>query len=401
MANVGEPLETRKADELPYKNIWVQAAGLAFVVFLVYLIARNESSPYNQYVLLADAFLKGRLYLIDPGSWLEVAQYGQKAFVVDPPAPTLFLIPVVAVLGVSFDQTLVSMAVGAAAVALFWIAARQMGWDPPFALAMTALVGFGTDFWWAATDGSLWTFSHVSAVFFLMAALVEATGSKRPWLVGILLGLAGLSRLPTFLCFPLYAYLISDGQWQRRNLVPIALLLAPMVLFGLADLLYNYGRFGTWRDMGYYHPRYDSEPWFSRGRFDIAYIPRHINAIFFMAPVLQEQFPYFKPSFLGLSLFFTTPAFLYAFNSTLRPITLAALAGLLLTAIPLMTHGTTGWTQFGYRFSLDMLPELAILTAAGMRYRLNLLIITVIAASCGINFWGALAFHRLDWVASF
>jgi hypothetical protein len=91
---------------------------------------------------------------------------------------------------------------------LFWVATRQMGWDLRLGAAMTVLLALGTNFWWAAGDGALWTFSHVSSVFFMMAALVEATGQKRPWMVSLLLVLSGLSRLPTFLGFPFFLYLV-------------------------------------------------------------------------------------------------------------------------------------------------------------------------------------------------
>ncbi|MFQ5879227.1 MAG: hypothetical protein ACE5IZ_03495 [Dehalococcoidia bacterium] len=262
---------------------------------------------------------------------------------------------------------------------------------------MTLLLALGTNFWWASTDGSLWTFAHVSAVFFLVAALVEASGSNRPWLVGILVGLAGLSRLPVFLTFPFFAYMVTGGARDRKNVVRLGTFGLALAAMGVAYLAYNYGRYDTWRDMGYYHTQYSSEPWFSEGRFDISYIPRHHNAIFFSGPVFSEEFPFFKPSKIQMGLFFTTPALLYAFNAPLRGLTMAAIVGILLTAVPLVTHGTTGWGQFGYRFSLDMLPLLAILVAAGMRQSLSPLAIGVILLSCGVNLWGTLSFNMLDW----
>ena len=380
------------------QNRWLQGAGVAAAVLVVYLLTDKGSNPFNQYALLADAFLKGRLYLVDPPSWLELARYGDKAYVIDPPAPALLLMPFVAVWGTGINQVLVSVAVGAAATGLFWVAARQMGWSLPLAGAMTLLLALGTNFWWAATDGGLWTFAHVSAVFFMVAALVEATGSKRPWLVGLLLGLAGLSRLPVFLTFPFFAHQVAGGALNRQSLIRLGIFGAALAVMGMADLAYNYGRFGTLRDEGYYHPQYAGEPWFSEGRFDLSYIPRHINAIFFLGPTFSDKFPYFKPSNQGLALFFTTPALLYAFAAPLRGRNVAAIVAVLLTAALLVTHGTTGWGQFGYRFSLDVIPLLIVLTAAGMRHRLSGLKVAVILLSVGISLWGTLSFNKLDWV---
>jgi len=380
-------------------NKWFQAFGIAVLVFIIYFVTSHGSTAFNHFVRLADAFIDGRLYLVDAPDYLELARYGEKAFVINPPAPTLFLLPWVAIWGISANQTIVSMMVGAAAIGLFWVAATQMRWSLPLKAAITLLLAFGTNFWWAATDGSLWTFAHVSAVFFLMAALVETTGRNRPWLVGILVGLAGLSRLTTFLTFPFFVYTVAQGADGRR------ILLRRLAIFGLAlaamvgiYLAYNYGRYETFSDQGYYHPQYLSETWFSKGRFDISYIPRHLDAILFMGPVVTEEFPFLKPSSFGLGLFFTTPALLYIFRAELRGLPLAALVAVLLTAVIWMIHGTTGWAQFGYRYSIDVLPFMAILVASGMRHRLDRFKIAVILLSCAISLWGTLSFHKLGWV---
>lgn len=375
------------------ENKWAQAACVAALVFVIYFVTSKGSTPFDQYVRLTDAFLHGRLYLVNAPSWLEVARYGEKGFVINPPAPTLFLIPWVAIWGLSTNQVIISMLVGAVAVGFFWVAATQLGWDFRFRVAMAVLVAFGTNFWWGATEGSIWMLAHVSAVFFLMAALVETTGKNRPWLIGILVGLAGLSRLPVFLTFPFFAYTVTKGsnqQW-RTILSRLAMLGFALAVMGALYLAYNYGRFGTISDMGYYHSQATSLPYFSKGHNDISYIPRHINAILFYVPVRIEQFPFFKPSWMGLGLFFTTPALLYMFRARLNErLALAALGGLLLTSIPTLTYAVEGWAQFGYRYSLDVLPFMVLLVASGMRYRLNCFAIAIIVLSCGINLWGTL-----------
>lgn len=388
---------------LKYKAIrskWFQAACIAALVFVIYYVTGKGSTPYDHFVRLADAFLHGRLYLVDAPPWLELARYGEKAFVINPPAPTLFVLPWVAIWGLSTNQAIISMLVGSAAMGLFWVAATQLRWSLAFRAAMLLLIAFGTNFWWSATDGSVWTFAHMSAVFFLMAALVETTGKNRPWLIGILVGLAGLSRLPTFLAFPFFAYTIAHGLEDRRIVIRrLGMFGLTLAMIGAVYLVYNYGQYGTFA-LGYYHGEFLSGPWYSKGLFDISYIPRHLNTILFAVPRFTEEFPFFKPSYMGMGLFFTTPALLYIFRARLKErLSLATLAALLLTSIPIVTYGATGYAQFGYRFSLDVLPFMAILVASGMRHRLDRLKIVVILLSCGVNLWGTLAFHKLDWVA--
>lgn len=382
------------------QSVWVQAACIAVFTFAVYLAtSENFTTVYDHYVRLADAFLNGRVYLVDAPDWLELARYGDKAFVISAPAPTLFVLPWVAIWGTGVNQALICWLVAGGAVGLFWVATARLNWDLRFRIAITALFAFGTNFWWAASAGSVWTMAHVSAVFFLMAAFVETTGKNRPWLIGILVGLAGLSRLPTFLTIPFFAYTVSRGTDDRRRLVLRLLLLCLFAgIMGGLYLLYTYLEYGS-LNMGYEHGQFVQEPWFSEGLFDISYIPRQINAILFYVPVFSEEFPYFKPSFMGLGLFLTTPALLYMFRARMDRMNLYVLSALLLTAIPLITYGATGWLQFGYRFSLDIVLFMLILAASGMHYRLDRPKIAAIALCCAINLWGVLSFHKLDWIA--
>ena len=375
-------------------NKWFQAACIAVLIFVIYFVTSERSTPYDLYVRLSDAFLHGRLYLIDAPSWLEVARNGTKGFVMEPPAPTLFVLPCVAIWGLSTNQAIISMIVGSAAIGLFWVAARQLGWSTRFRVAMTALVALGTNFWWVSATGSVWMFAHVSAVFFLMAALVETTGKNRPWFVGLLVGLAGLSRLPTFLSFPFFAYTVSRGVNTRRDMIlRLALFGDVLAIMGVLYLLYTYGEHGT-LNLGYEHGEFVNGPLFSKGLFSLSYIPRQLNAILFQGPVLSDNFPFFKPSYMGLGLFFTTPALIYMFRARLKDkMTLAALGGLLLTSIPILTYGATGFAQFGYRFSLDVLPFMILLVASGMRYRLDKFKMTIIILCCCINLWGILTFQ--------
>jgi hypothetical protein len=381
-------------------HVWIQALCISAAIFAIYVLTRWPENPYNQFTLLADAFLHGRVHIVDPASHLELAHHGGRAFVIDPPAPALWLLPVVATHGTAADHVLVSCGVGALAVGCFWVAGRRLWADVRFVAAMTVLLALGTNFWWLSSDGGFWSFAHVSAVLFLTTGLAEATGRRRPLLVGICVGLAGLSRLPVFLVVPLYAHLVLGGTFRvdRDNITRLARYLAPIALAAGVYLAYNAVRYGTVFDRGYYDVQYVSEPWFARGRFDITYIPRHLRAIFFRWPAVRPTFPFVVPRAVGVALVLTTPAFLYALRARLDGRGRAALVALALVAIPLITHGTTGWSQFGYRFALDAFPALAILTASGMRERMSRVSVVVIAWCVIVNLWGVLAFNLFDWV---
>jgi hypothetical protein len=389
------------------RNKWLQGTAIAAFVFVLYFASSDLINPYNQYERLADSMLHGRLDIPDPPEYLELARYPDGAYVINPPAPAVLLMPFVAMWGFNTNEVIISMVLGAAAAGLFWVATRQMGWDIRLSIALTLVLAFGTNFWWAAADGGMWMIAHVAAIFFMMAALVEATGARRPWLVGLLLGAAGLSRLPTFLAFPFFAYLLVEGDQRPWNeLLRDRAVLARLGLFflGLAamfslDLLYNYERYGTFRDEGYYDPQYQLLPSMSRGMNDDSYIPRNLEAIFLKLPALEGDFPFLKPRIEGLALVITTPILVYLLAVGPSRLTVAAALAALVTLLPALTYGSTGGTQFGYRYGLDALPMLLILIAAGMGFEMSRFKWGLVALCCLIGLWGVLAFEQFEWVA--
>ena len=394
---------------------WVQGGLVALAVLGVYLLTCAPSSPFDQFVRLADAFLDGRTYLTAPPDYLELARYDGngvacaggpecRGYVVEPPVPALLLVPFVVLFGTGLNQVYVAVLVGAAAMGLFWVATRQLGWTYPRSAALTVLLAFGTNLWWASGDGSVWTFAHVCAVAFLTGALVEATGRRRAWLVGLLVGLAGLSRLPAFLAFPFFLVVLLDadlpGLRHWRTVVADRALVRRAVLFGaglgamaVVVPLYNLARYGTVADAGYDHPQYAQSPWFADGRFSIAHVPRHVEALFTLGPQLTaDRFPFFMPSPTGMALFLVSPALLYALVAGRGRVEAAAACAILLVAVPHVLYGTTGWAQFGYRYSLDYLPMLAVLAASGMGERPGVRAWAAVALSVLVAMWGPLFF---------
>jgi len=74
-------------------------------------------------------------------------------------------------------------------------------------------------------------------------------------------------------------------------------------------------------------------------------------------------------------------------------------AGLAVLAImiPIMLWFSTGWVQFGYRYSLDFLPFLLILIASGMGDRIGKGTVAIVAVSLAVNLWGALYSANNGW----
>jgi hypothetical protein len=97
---------------------------------------------------------------------------------------------------------------------------------------------------------------------------------------------------------------------------------------------------------------------------------------------------------MGLAIWITTPALLLLFwlkrdDKYILPLLLQAL----LIFIFVLTHGETGWKQFGMRFSLDFLIFLIIPIGSVFQrikpiYSWSLLTLGLI-----VNFWGVILYH--------
>jgi len=100
------------------------------------------------------------------------------------------------------------------------------------------------------------------------------------------------------------------------------------------------------------------------------------------------------PAISGLSIWYTTPAFVYALRAPLDRLTAACWVGILLFIAVLFQFGGTGMSQLGYRFALDFYPLLTVLTMRGMDRPVRWWHIALILVGVAANAWGV-------WVLSF
>ncbi len=380
---------------------------LFLATFIIYYATSGGPTPYNYFVRLADAFLHGRLYLTDNPSWLnELIPISGKYYVIYPPMPALVILPFVAIRGLTFDQTFGSILVGSLnSVLVYRLTKKIFGGKitDKASLWIAVLFTFGTIYWYLASVGSSWYFAQVTAVFFLFLALNEAFGKKRPWLIGIFLGAAYWSRLPVILSFPFFLIMllplkeIREKEMIKGYVLSVFQFFLGLGIFVGLNFTYNYFRFGTIFDLAYYlQPGVMNEPWYSEGYFNPAYIPSHIQILFFKGPIFLSTFPYIQPSWAGMAIWMTTPVFIFTLKSPLDKLTIACWSAIVPVALLIMSHGGTGFTQFGYRYAVDFYPFLLIMTVRGMSMRWYHKLL--IAIGVVVNLWGVLWINKFGWV---
>jgi hypothetical protein len=367
------------------------------------------STDYDYYGRLAEAVLHGRWWLTEAPSWLnELLPCGDGRYcVVYPPLPAILSLPLVPFFPTAVAQVVASrIAGGASAGVLFW-ALRTYGAPRSYAIAGTILSAFGTTLFFSSVDGRAWYAAHAVSMLFLSAAFGLAARGGTPSRIGALVGLSALARLPVAAATLALAWLAA-----RRSQAPYRRALVGVVLgglpFALVYLGYNLLRWGTPLDAGYAR-LVQGDFFFDHGLFSPLYLVRHLVAIFIQMPDIVGGTPFFLlPRYLGMSLFLTTPAFLWVFIA-LREVRRDAVVGAtalaaLLALLPDVFHGTVGFQQFGYRFSIDAQPFLVALALTGdglargeWRRRPTVIFIVAIVLSLAVNIYAMVGITRFGY----
>ena len=359
-------------------------AVIAGVIALVAVAvsAHLRSTPYNNYVLLADAWRHGAVAIDWPGPNLNDAlPWHGKAYVIEAPFPALLLLPFVMIWGTATNQTLLAIALAGIAVAAAWELCERLGASIDVTFWLVVFFLAGTDLWWCSMLGDVWFIAHTAAVTATMLALLELTGKRRGWIVALLAACAFESRFTMVMAIPFYAYILARGgfgdepeqeEWALKagRLRAFALAFLPVLVFWV---WYNEIRWGTIADIGYTE-FYHQDPWGQKtgSPFRLAYFPYELYSFFMRAPLLSEfrQLalpPFFKVDPNGVALTFTSPALIIAFFAPKRALSIALWVTVALLAIPNFFYYLNGWYQFGMRHALDFEPFLFVLMVFALR----------------------------------
>lgn len=391
--------------------------------------------------------------------------------------PALMVLPGVLVWGKELNQALVSAVIGAMTAAVVYQIARKLSPDTLTQVSLTALMIFGTIFWWVAANGGVWFFAHTTAVFFLFGAIYFTLVRRNPLAAGALLGAAYMCR-PTVIMGGLFFVIMFSGLWLKpraegqpllsisridwRPAIQFALGLAPFLIW---TAMLNYIRYDSPLEYGYNYVESSHQvAWahaYRFGNLDLRYMDLHPPVIFGTMPYFQRggAYPFVFPSWLGMAIWVSTPAFFLAFFANIKKykalavfgaVILALSAGFMLsraiagawhtgwstteaplnihfwpfwlmiavaagsaiylrdrlsmacwaaiipTAITVFMFAFVGYAQFGYRYALDFTPFLWLLVAHAVGDRIKWYHLSLIAMSIAVNFSAVLWIYQFE-----
>lgn len=409
------------------------------IVFLGYYLSSNQlwsvAAPIDWYkhdVYQAEAFLHGSLDLKKAG----VPDFYQDLvnnkdgtrYLPYQPVPAILLMPAVALWGTDFKEYYASMVIGAINVVLFWYLLNELKVNWKTKALMLPFFAFGTVNFYCASTGTLWFYTHVVAVMFLLLAIIFLLRRVNPLIPAFFLGCAFMSRQPTILAAPFFAYWMIRQRYpsvftmdtvralarDRKMLTQIGMFIGMLIPFVALAGWYNAARFGNPLDTGlsdlynqyggvaytFYLRDFPQAVRFSA--FDLRNVPLHLYTIFLLPPKFTGGLDIFRPETYGMSVLLTSPPFVYAFLARRNdPLKVACWIAIPLVAIPTLAYYSQGWVQYGYRYLMDYIPFLLILTAIGFddnQSPTSLRIMTVlVAVSVVAGFWGRYWGTHLGW----
>ncbi len=364
-------------------RIYLVATLLVLFIFNVPQIMFRDLG-YNTAVQLAQSFLDGRLDVDPPEEVepLDLILHEERYYVPFPPAPALFLTPLVAVFGLDFNPLWITPLLGMLTAGVLFGLYRRLTQHDEISYLLSAAMIFGTAYWLCVRYAFDTYLAHMLTVLFVSIALWETLGKQRGWVIGLCLGIACSCRqltvfvIPFVMAFLWFVPHTPAPWWARLKPIFTALCVLGFIFFAL--LWYNWARFGSPFETGYGWViedewyAYRLERW---GNFNWRYIPSNFLRMFIMGFSIEFQPPsYMTPAMSpwGTSLTFASPFIFYALWGRLtgpRMVTVTAWLSVTLVLLAVLMHKSAGggWQINGMRYALDFLPLLSLLIATGMQ----------------------------------
>lgn len=393
------------------KSFVIYGAIFLFVYLSYFAVATNftyipqwEVDYFNP---LATSLRMGRLDIPNPPMTRDLAYFGGKWYLPWGILPALILIPLQLLKGGYVPTLYLSLFFASAnAVIVFLLLTRLKNEFLPslsnFGIMLLLLLFlFGTTHFYIGTLGSVWHVQQMVSSFFVTCGIYFIFRKKRSYwhyvasVTCFSIVLLGRPTNVLLVVIPLLLYFIDQRQSRNKNsLVMRSGIIAPLIIGSIIFALYNLFRFGNAFDYG---QRYILEEGYladrreTGGIFSIRNVPYNAWYLFFEIPRLtltNDRGIELQINLIGNSIFFLTPPLLAAFlvNPITRkqhkrivdPYTSVLWIAVIVTLVPNLLHYSTGWMQFGYRYSLDILVPLLLLSIFGIKGKLNVLYIGAI-----------------------
>jgi hypothetical protein len=404
----------RKLPDISKRDILIFTAPVTILLFVIILCIVTRYD--QQFSNLAYSLLHGHTNFINsiPNRMGEdgVLWHGKYYWALGP-FPAILLMPFVALFSVFhifFFQGYLQVVLILGVLYFVYKLARILHYSNRESLILSFGFALGSVFIGVAYCSVSWYFAQVLTTFLLFWSLYEFYTNRRWWLLGLICGLLLMTRTSAaaIIVFFVLELWFSTGQ-TREKLIRLMHYCIPLLLAVFAWGFYNFIRFHNPLQEGY--GLYQLlVPSLTRakayGIFGLIHVPGNLYAMFLSAPlpVFRDgishvlKFPYIVNNQWGMSIFITSPYLVYLFwggRSILKNQKARLLAAAVVSCVMICIYYGVGYRQFGYRYSLDFMPELFMIFMLLYREkhkRLTSSMTTLLVVTGIINFYLLLTF---------
>jgi uncharacterized membrane protein len=233
-------------------------------------------------------------------------------------------------------------------------------------------------------------------LFFALAAIliVLHTEKKLGLAIGaFFIGLAVGCR-PFYLIMALFYLYHAFKRFPKIS--TIVYVAAGLIPPGIFYAVYNFVRFGSFFEFGHkYLAWYQAHE--TTGLLDLKYFTQDLFYSFINPPGWDRAEGFVTFSGMGTGLWFACPVILFSFVYFFKPgigVVEKLVSGITVFSIwfLLLLHDTNGWFQFGYRFSVDIIPLLLFFFGRAFT-KDHWYLVPVSVFSIIVNIYGAFWFY--------
>jgi len=398
-----------------------------FSVFIIYFGVSTKFTFKPKWALdyfnpLANSILNFRLDIQNPGSTYDLSLYKGKWFVPWGVLVSVFLVPIQLIKGRYIPLLYLSLLFSSLNTVFVYLLLKRIKKEFLHNLSnysmfiFLILFTFGTTQFYVGTLGSSWHVNQMVTSFLgtlgIYIIFKKKRTTKEYLISSIIFSLALIGRFTVVMLLALPIFLYCLDYFSTKKLTFnlkflkkfILIFFVPLIFFISISSFYNYIRFEDPLEFGYSYIH--ESPYLAKIRNEngLSSFKNLINNSRYMLFELPSFDISNKPrlnfNLNGNSIFFLTPPFLAAFLAKpfrvkkrkliLDPYIFSLWSVSIITIVPSLMHYSSGWMQFGYRYSLDITVLLLLLSLFGVKGKANIfytagVLFSIVIYLIGIN----------------
>lgn len=399
-----------KTNEYDYSHIVILACSVFAVLFAIWTFTGKWpwlGQSYNSYILQAQSWLEGRLDLGKNYEYLELAIFEGKYYVSFPLFPSYIMLPFVLIGWDTCDGFLAMVSAIAASVYAYKIF-EHFGFEKERSVFFSLLLTIGSNWLFTAQVAWVWFIAQNMAFTLSLMAIYYALKGKAG--LSLVLWACAVGCRPLQACYlPVLVYLIYNNHISVNSSDSIVVIikkrwkaLIPMAIIAISYMIFNFARFGNPLEFGHnYLPEFTEA---EHGQFNVVYVWENVKALFRL-PEISSENAWEYQAFNGTCIFLVSPIFISYLVYTVRAlmkndksmqnIVLLIFAMIVIQLLCITAHKTMGGSQFGNRYTNDVLPLafLSIAMTAGKKGKWEKLNYILLMLGLTVNIVGSVLYY--------